>query len=345
MNTQAQTQPNPVVKAGKISLMGIGQCALSGNALSGALILAGVAYSSWQAALWFLLGSFLTSAIAKMMKAPDEFIDIGMYGFGGGYVGVLVGTFFMMHVPAAQGELIFLLIMGSIMAVPVITTFMMSFGNAGVSSTALPVITLVWIFMAGFLHSGAVDHSLPAHAAEAAAVAVASPYTWETFVYGTLSAFGQIFMHGNPVTGALVLAGVLANSRITGVMGVIGCLVSIAISMWVGIPEAKVADGAYAFNSALTMMALGGFFIYLDWRAFLYALIGGVLAMWVYIAAESILAGSHLPAMVAGFAIVNAFMTYAAKFLGTVRLVDMENLSIPEKSLLKNAPPLPADAS
>lgn len=337
----AETHSNPVVQWGKISLLGIGQCALSGNVISGALILVGVAYSSWQAALWFLLGSLLTSLIAKWMRAPDELIDIGMYGFGGGYVGVLVGTFFMIHVPAAQGELIFLLIMGSILAVPVITTFMMSFANAGISSTALPVITLVWIFMAGFLHSDAVDHSLPAHAAEAAAAATAAdPYTWKTFAYGTLSAFGQVFMHGNPVTGGLVLAGILANSRIMGLMGVLGCLISIAISMWVGIPEAKVADGAYAFNTMLTMMALGGFFIYLDWRAFIYAVIGGLLAMWVYVAVESILAGSFLPAMVAGFAIVNAIMTYSAKFLGSVRLVDMENLSIPEKSLLKDAPPL-----
>ena len=35
--------------------------------------------------------------------------------------------------------------------------------------------------------------------------------------------------------------------------------------------------------------------------------------------------------------------SYAAKFLGSVRLVEMENLSIPEKSFLKDAPPLPAN--
>jgi hypothetical protein len=49
--------------------------------------------------------------------------------------------------------------------------------------------------------------------------------------------------------------------------------------------------------------------------------------------------------MVAGFAIVNVIMTYAAKFLGSVRLIEMENLSIPEKSFLKDAPPLPANHS
>ena len=37
--------------------MGIGQCILCGNWITGILILAGVAYSSWQAALWFLFGS------------------------------------------------------------------------------------------------------------------------------------------------------------------------------------------------------------------------------------------------------------------------------------------------
>ena len=88
----AETHSNPVVQWAKITLLGIGQCVLSGNVISGALILVGVAYSSWQAALWFFLGSLLTSLLAKWMKAPDELIDIGMCGFGGGYVGVLVGT-------------------------------------------------------------------------------------------------------------------------------------------------------------------------------------------------------------------------------------------------------------
>jgi len=38
-------------------------------------------------------------------------------------------------------------------------------------------------------------------------------------------------------------------------------------------------------------------------------------------------------------------MTYRAKFLSTVRLINMENLSIRERSFLKDAPPLPPDAS
>jgi len=52
----AETHSNPVVQWAKITLLGIGQCVLSGNVISGALILVGVAYSSWQAALWFFLG-------------------------------------------------------------------------------------------------------------------------------------------------------------------------------------------------------------------------------------------------------------------------------------------------
>lgn len=42
----AETHPNPVVQWGKISLLGIGQCALSGNVISGALILVGVGRSA-----------------------------------------------------------------------------------------------------------------------------------------------------------------------------------------------------------------------------------------------------------------------------------------------------------
>ena len=341
------THPNVITKWVKISLLGVGQCALSGNLISGGLILAAIGYAHWQAALWFWLGSLLSSLFAKALKAPDELIDIGMYGFGGGYVGVLVGVFFMLHVPAAQGELIMLLIMGSILVVPVTTALTAGFAKAGISATALPVVLVVYMFLAGFLFVSDTHHLTPEIGAllSPAAGDLTAPYTWKTFAFGTLGAYGQMFLFANPVTGGLVLAAIFVQSRIMGLMGILGCLISLGISMWVGIPAVKVAEGAYAFNSMLTMMALGGVFIYLDWRSFIYAVIGNVLAMWVFMAASTILAVFHLPAMVIGFAIVTALMTYSAKFFGAVRLIDMDKISIPEKSLLKDAPPLPATAS
>ena len=155
-------------------------------------------------------------------------------------------------------------------------------------------------------------------------------------VNGTLSAYGQVFMHGNPVTGAIVLLGILVNSRIMGVTGILGCLVTIGVSWYSSVPEARIADGELLFNSLLTVMALAGFFLYLDYRSIIYALFGGLLAQLVYIAASVVLKPMGLPAMVAGFALTTACFVLAAQVFGFVKVVPMEKLSKPENCILKN---------
>lgn len=328
---------NGIISFIKTSFMGVGQCVMQGNWISGILILIGIGYSSWQAALWFLAGSVLATIVAKLFKAPKEITDMGMFGFGGGYVGVIVGTFMMVNIPHTPGELWLLLILCSVLVVPVTMAFMTLFGKLNLSSLAIPVLVIVWLVVAGFVHSDAANH-LP-HAAKAAsdAAAVADPYSWKTVVFGILSGFGQAFMHGNPITGGLVLLAILVNSRIMGIMAVAGGLVVVVIDMWLGFPEARLVSGELLFNSMLTAMALGGFFLYLDYRSVIYALFGAMLAQFAYIAAVVTLEIVHLPAVVSGFVIVTLIFVYAAQGLDFVTPVPMEKISKPENTLLKNA--------
>lgn len=336
MSENATTQLNPILQFMKSALMGVGQCILSGNWISGVLILIAIGYSSWQAALWFLFGSILAQLVAILFKAPKQLIDIGMFGFAGGFAGVLTGTFIMMNIPHTPGELLLLLTMTSILVVPVIMAFILLFSKLNLSSLALPILTLVWLVVGGFIHSDVVNHMPAAKEAADTAAAAALPYTWKTAVFGVLSAFGQAFMHGNPVSGGLILLAVLVNSRIMGLMGLAGGLLVVGIDMWLGFPEARLANGELLFNSVLTAMALGGFLIYLDWRAVIYALFGAILAQFTYIAATSVLEIVHLPAMVMGFVVIGIFFALAAQGLGFVTPVPLEKISKPEECLLKD---------
>lgn len=184
----APKEGNPVLGFLKSIFMGVGQCVISGNWITGLVIIAGIAYASWQLALWFLLGAGLSTIVAKLMKANKEIIDVGLYGFAGGYAGVLTGSFLMANLPnVVPGEFALLIILCSVMIVPIVTTYLLVFMKLGTSSLALPIITLVWLVLAGFMHSGVVNH-VPAAKEAAEAAAVAAPYTWQTVVYGILSA-------------------------------------------------------------------------------------------------------------------------------------------------------------
>jgi urea transporter len=337
MSDASELMKNPVVAFVNTVFMGIGQCILSGNALSGVLIVVAIAYSSWEAAVWFVGGAVLATIAAQAMGAPKELTDIGMFSFAGAYGGVILGTFVMMRVPNIwAGEIVLLLVMVSIFVVPVTMAFMLAFAKLNISSLALPVLVAVWLLMAGFLHGGVISH-LPAAGPEAAAAAAAAaPYTWETFVYGTLNAFGQVFMHGNPVTGGLVLLAVVVNSRIMALMAVAACLMTIGLDWFVGFPTTRIADGELIFNSFLTAMALGGFLLYLDYRSIIYAMFGALLSQLTYIAADTLLKPLELPAMMMGFLLITIFFSLAAQGLSFVTPVPLEKISKPENCILKN---------
>lgn len=328
---------NPAVHFVEIVFKGVGQACFCGSSVTGALVIAGVAYSSWQAAMYFLVGAAASTIVAKLLRAPEEYIDIGLFGFGGGFAGVLLGTFLMMHVPHAPGELLILLVLSSVFIVPITMAYALLFAKLSLSSLAMPILTIVWLLLAGFLHGDVVNHAAAAASQEAAAAAVTpGPYTWETFVFGTLKAFGQLFMHDNPVTGACVLLGIFFYSRIMGVMAVVACVFTIAVDWFIGFPTTRIANGELLFNSFLTAMALAGFFLYLDWRTIILALLGALLAQWVYIAAGVILKPLGLPAMPIGFCITTWFFVLAAQGLGAIKPVPLEKVSKPENCILKN---------
>lgn len=329
---------NPVVNFFKINLQGIGFCILNSNALTGLIILVGIAYSSWQGAVFFLLGAILGTVIAILLKAREELINLGLFAFAGGYSGVLVGTFIIDNVPHVTGQLLVLLLLGGVIVVPFTIGWFELFGKFNLSSTAMPVLTVFWLLLAGFLYVD-IANNLPNATRVLQAVSETptdAAYTWQTAVTGVLSAFGQPFLHGNPVTGAIVLLAILVNSRIMGLTGVLAGLLMVALNWLAGAPEHRVADGELIFNSMLTVMALAGFFLYLDYRSVIYALIGGAVAQMVYLAATQVLTPLGLPAMVAGFVITTAFFVLGAQGLATIEVIPLEKVSKPENSLLRD---------
>lgn len=336
MSETGGLEGNPAVKFILTVFKGIGQAAFCGSPVTGALVIAGIAYASWQAAAYFVLGAAASTLVAKLFGAPEELVDAGLFGMGGGYAGVVIGTFLMMHVPHAPGELLALMVLSSVLIVPITLAYAILFAKLNLSALAMPVVTIVWLLLAGFLHGDVVNHTAAAASQEAAAAAaVAAPYTWETFVYGTLKAFGQVFLHANAVTGGLILLGILLYSRIMGGMAIVACLFTIAIGWLLGFPTTRVADGELLFNSFLTAMALAGFLLYLDWRSVGIALLGALSAQWVYIAAGVILKPLGLPAMPIGFCIVTWFVVLAAQGLDAFTPVPLEKLSKPENCILK----------
>ena len=324
----SQLRQNSILQFLETLLRGVGNVVFQDNALSGLIIIIGIAISSWTASLDFLIGAAIATLIAKWFKADEHAIEHGMFAFSGGYVGLLMGTLLENGVPFLTGEWLLLLVLGGILAVPVTAGLGLVFGKLNISATALPILVLLWALMAGVLYTNLPVNSVAPHVLPAGNVTPA--YSWETFVYGILNGFGQIFVQVNPITGALILLGIFINSRIGGLMALLGGGTAILIAWLLGYDEPVIQNGVVAFNSILTAIGLGGFFLVFNGRSLIYALIGSCLALWVFLVMAVLLNPLGLPALSIGFVLVIAIMMLGAQTYDFVQIIPLENLSKPE---------------
>ena len=70
------------------------------------------------------------------------------------------------------------------------------------------------------------------------------------------------FTELHPVTGLLILLGILVNSRIAALMALLGGGLSILTATLFGQYEPILRTGVMSFNPILTAIALGGFYLY-----------------------------------------------------------------------------------
>ncbi len=120
---------------------GIGQVMFQNNALSGGLMLLGIAFNSWQLAVLSVLGTVVSTLTASLSGYDKEDIRNGLYGFNGTLVGIAIGVFMEINVTS-----ILLLISGSVFSTWVARCFRY---RDRVSGLTAPFIFVVWLLLVG----------------------------------------------------------------------------------------------------------------------------------------------------------------------------------------------------
>ena len=123
---------------------GIGQVMFQNNALSGLLMLAGIACNSWILALLALAGNIVSTLTACLCKYSREDIRNGLYGFNGTLVGIAIGVFMEINISS-----MFLLLFGSALSSWISRLFN---GQKTVPGFTAPFIITVWILLLGNLY-------------------------------------------------------------------------------------------------------------------------------------------------------------------------------------------------
>ena len=216
-----------------VPMRGVGQVLFQENALSGALMLLGIAVGSPTAALLALAGNVLGNLAARVFRYPVADIERGLYGFNGTLVGIAVGVFFPLGWQAAL-----LLVAGSVASSPIARIF----ARCRIPGFTAPFILSTWLLL------GIAALLWPALRTSGGTAAIETAPEW---LQALSLHFGQVMFEGRSLlTGALFLAGIAVNERRGALYALWGALLPLGMAFF--------ADDYAAFNAGLYAIALAG---------------------------------------------------------------------------------------
>lgn len=292
-------------------LRGTGQVVFQNNPLSGLIILAAILYNSWVYACVMLFGIAVSTLAARLLQADDGLVGNGLFGFNGALVALALVAFtsadFRSGSFPSWHMLVYIAFAAAFTAV-VFSSLAALLAPHGVAALTMPFVLVGWLFLFAVLKFGNIDAGPLTKPVSPDQYDIAAAYVLPTWYMGIGNAIGQIFFQDNWITGYLILAGIAVNSRVAAGMALLGAALAALVAVIYGAPEGAIRDGLFGYNAALTAMALGGFFLVLTVRSFLYTVFGIIVATWLWASVAIFLAPIGMPVLTSAFVVVTWFM-------------------------------------
>lgn len=231
--------------------------------LAGGLFLLGIGLASFADGNFTILVSALFCTIianifARMIKASDQQIKDGLYGYNALLIG-MAGAVFLKPSLLMIGPL-FLASVLSVLMIFIISEKIPHQRSFPVLTSPFVLITWIMFFLVHRYFPELQKTSLP------------TPTT-QSLIAGPLKSFSQIFILENALTGALILAGLFFNSWQSALSALLAVALTFIIGLGIGINPLLMEHGLYSYNAILTAIALGSVFFKKPLEA-----LGGIIA-------------------------------------------------------------------
>jgi len=238
---------------------GIGQVMLQKNAITGLLFLIGIFYASWLMGIGALMGVFVGTITALILKYEEKDILNGIYGFNGTLVGIALLFFFKPTI------LLFLLL---IIAVIVSTIVMHFMYKNNLSPYTFPFVITTWVFI--FLIK--ILNITPA------AISGVLNFTNIDIFSGISLGFSQVMFQASIITGILFFIAILINSRIAAFYALLGSTIGLLTGLLFFPSSINLINlGIFGFNGVLCGIAFSD----KKWIYSIFAIISIILSVGI----------------------------------------------------------------
>jgi urea transporter len=290
-----------------INLRGIGQVVFQDNPLTGALVLAAVAWGSYaagvpQVAIAGLVAVVVATLTAQWLHVREGSLHSGLYGYNAFLVGLALATFL------APNTLLWVYV---VLGAAVSVVAMLGIANAvkpwGVSGLTFPFVITTWLLLlATYGFSGLSGTALPAgNVVSSFQPFIASPLKLGDLLLGTLQSISQVFLKGSGLAAVLLLLGLLVSLPAAAALALLGAILAVATAHLLGAESQLITGGLLGFSPVLTAVALGSVFYRPSWRVAAYAALGTVFTVIAQAALNVALTPFAIPALTAPFVLVS----------------------------------------
>lgn len=270
-----------------VTLRGIAQVFLCNHPLTGVLVCAGLAVTSWELMLYALLATAIsTASAASIGRPPIADVYAGLCGYDGALVGCSCWAFFS---PSYALQAAFLLpVLAGLVHVAFV--HLLRTWQLPCFTFAFNVVTIMFLYASD---SGAIQLQLK-HAPPTLHVDSWNEMSVQYAVDASLRGVGQFMFADTTVGSALVILGIVIASRKGALIAVIGAITGWVMARYVlhASAEDNIRAGLYGYNCAGTCSALsGGIFYKTSDGALLVGIVGAVLASLLTFGFSGLLGG------------------------------------------------------
>jgi urea transporter len=300
---------NPAFGAIDALLRGVGQVMLQNNPVTGLLFLVGIFINSSKSGLTALLGLVVATLAAYLLGVDRKLIRNGLFGFNGVLSGIALSVFLQWDWHVAV-----YIILAAIVSTIVMRGLANLLGSWDLVPLTAPFVLTAWLllfalYQFGQLHPTKLISLMPVHPGatirtdlqEAAGGGGAVGLTAANLANALFRGVGQVFLQDNLWSGVVFGIAILVSSRVCFGFAMLGSALGGLTALLLGGDGVSLYHGLYGFNAVLTVIALGGQFLVLNWWSTIYALVGAIFSAIVFAAIAVALSPIGMPALTAPF--------------------------------------------
>lgn len=282
---------------------GIGQVMFQDSVWSGILLFIGIFWGAYEegfptVAWGMIIGTVVSTLTGYILQLPDQNGAQGLWGFNGCLVGCAFPTF--------MGNTVWMWV--ALVLCSALSTWVRSgldnvMDKWNVSSLTFPFVLSTWFFLlASRLFANMPAENMGSPELPVGDGGILDLGFWNLVVYW-LKGISQIFLINSWVTGLFFLAALAVNNWKAAIWAAIGSALALAVVIiWKG-PAHDIANGLYGFSAVLTAIALGATFCNNTWKAWIWAIIGIIVTVFIQAAMNAFFSPMGLPTLTGPFCV------------------------------------------